>query len=118
MNALRLGLLLVTLGAAPAEPAPAPARASPAAATAPDRPSGPASLPDRLRGLLGIAAVLSLTFALSEARRAISRRVVLWGLALQWAFALLVLRSGGGRDALTAAGRVVEGVLSCAVEGA
>ena len=33
---------------------------------------------------------------LSDNRRAISRRVVFWGLALQWAFALLVLRVPAG----------------------
>ena len=35
---------------------------------------------DRFRGVLGIAAILGLAFLLSENRRAISRRVVFWGL--------------------------------------
>ena len=46
---------------------------------------------DRFRGFLGIVAILGLAFALSNNRRAISRRVVFWGLALQWAFAGVVL---------------------------
>jgi CNT family concentrative nucleoside transporter len=73
---------------------------------------------DRFRGLLGIVAILGLAFALSENRRAISRRVVFWGLALQWSFALLVLRFTPGRRALEAAGDAVKSVLACALEGA
>ena len=74
--------------------------------------------PDRLRGLLGIAAILAVTFALSENRRAVSRRVLAWGLALQWGFALLVLRWSWGRRALEWAGEAVKAVLACALEGA
>ena len=73
---------------------------------------------DKLRALAGIAAILALAFALSENRRAISGRVVAWGLALQWGFALLVLRWGRGREALGLAGKGVESVLACAGEGA
>ena len=47
---------------------------------------------DRLRGLIGIVAILGVAYALSDNRRAISRRVLFWGLLMQWAFALLVLR--------------------------
>ena len=46
---------------------------------------------DKLRGLLGIVVILATAFALSENRRAISPRVVFWGLVLQWGFALWVL---------------------------
>jgi CNT family concentrative nucleoside transporter len=73
---------------------------------------------DRLRGALGILLILALAVALSEDRRAISRRVVAWGLGLQWMFALLVLRVPQGKDALTAAGKFVEAVLGCAQSGA
>ncbi len=73
---------------------------------------------DKLRGLAGIAAILGLAMALSENRRAIRRRTVIWGLVLQWGFALVVLRSARGRRALEVAGKVVETVLSCASEGA
>jgi concentrative nucleoside transporter, CNT family len=73
---------------------------------------------ERLRGLLGIVAILALAFALSENRRAISRRVLFWGLGLQWGFALLVLRWPSGRRALEWAGDVVKAVLACALEGA
>src|SRR5438128_2365104 len=45
---------------------------------------------DRFRGLLGIAAILGVAYLCSVDRRAISLRVLFWGIALQWAFALLV----------------------------
>src|SRR4051794_1697290 len=73
---------------------------------------------ERLRGLSGIVAILGVAFALSADRRAISRRVLLWGLLLQWVFALLVLRVPLGAKALRWAGGLVEGVLGCALEGA
>jgi len=73
---------------------------------------------ERFQSVLGIVAILGLTFALSSDRRAISRRVVFWGLLLQWAFALMVLRWEPGRQALELAGHGVERVLECALSGA
>jgi len=46
----------------------------------------------QLTGLLGVAAILAIGYALSTNRRAISRRTVLGGLALQFALAFLFLR--------------------------
>jgi CNT family concentrative nucleoside transporter len=45
-----------------------------------------------VRGVLGMLALLALAWLLSEDRRAISRRLVLGGLALQLALALLLLK--------------------------
>src|SRR5262245_21873090 len=73
---------------------------------------------DHYRGFLGIAVILGLAFALSENRGAVSRRVLFWGLALQWAFALLVLKVRAGRVALEQAGDAVKSILACALEGA
>jgi CNT family concentrative nucleoside transporter len=72
---------------------------------------------DRLRGLLGILVILATATALSTNRRAISPRVLFWGLALQWAFALVVLRVPAGERVLSRAGHVVEQVLDCALAG-
>jgi CNT family concentrative nucleoside transporter len=73
---------------------------------------------DRLRGFVGMFAILATAVFLSDNRRAISRRVVIWGLALQWGFALLVLRVPAGARIFAAAGRVVESILNCALSGA
>lgn len=45
-------------------------------------------------GLLGIAAVIGACYAFSANRRAIHWRTVIWGLVLQFAFALLIIRGG------------------------
>ena len=73
---------------------------------------------DRLRGLLGIVLILATAYLLSENRRAISRRVLFWGLALQWGFAFLVLYLPQGEVVLTHAGNFVKGVLDSGIEGA
>jgi CNT family concentrative nucleoside transporter len=73
---------------------------------------------DRLRGFVGMFAILATAVFLSDNRRAISRRVVLWGLALQWGFALLVLRVPAGARLFAEAGRIVESILNCALAGA
>ena len=44
-----------------------------------------------MRGLLGLAALLAIAWALSEDRRRIPWRTVIAGIALQWALALLLL---------------------------
>jgi len=51
----------------------------------------------RMTGLLGIAGILALAWILSRHRKAIQLRVVLWGLGLQLAFSVVVLRTGFGR---------------------
>ena len=48
---------------------------------------------DRIRGFFGMLLILAVAAYLSDNRQAISRRVVLWGLGLQWGFA----RSGAAR---------------------
>ena len=78
---------------------------------------GATAMADRLRGLLGIVVILGAVIAFSEHRRAISRRVLFWGLALQWGFAFLVLYLPAGAVVLTKAGDVVKGVLASALEG-
>lgn len=77
----------------------------------------PIALADRLRGLLGIVVILGLVIAFSRHRRAISKRVLFWGLTLQWGFAFLVLYLPQGVTAIKKAGDFVQGVLESAVVG-
>lgn len=51
----------------------------------------------RFTGLLGIAAILAAAFVFSTHKRAIRPRVIVWGLGLQVAFALLILKTPFGR---------------------
>src|SRR2546425_10277910 len=61
-------------------------------APAPGPQAAPRSIPQRLTGIFGIALILGIGIALSRNRRAISWRVVAWGVGLQLAFAIFVLR--------------------------
>jgi CNT family concentrative nucleoside transporter len=110
-------LLLIVFGTVESAFADAPGTKPASASTAPT--SWPATtLTERLQGVLGIAAILALAYALSENRRAVSRKVLFWGLTLQWGFAFLVLYLPAGRAVLEWAGEVVKSVLACALEGA
>jgi CNT family concentrative nucleoside transporter len=51
----------------------------------------------RFTGLLGIVAILSACWLFSSNRKAIRPRVVIWGVGLQFAFALLVLKTDFGK---------------------
>lgn len=51
----------------------------------------------RLTGLLGIVVILALAWALSRHKKAIRPRVLFWGLGLQFAFAVLVLKTDFGK---------------------
>jgi CNT family concentrative nucleoside transporter len=73
---------------------------------------------DRVRGLFGMLAILGVAAFLSDNRRAISGRVVFWGLVLQWGFALLVLRVPAGIQVLDQAGKGVQSILESALDGA
>jgi concentrative nucleoside transporter, CNT family len=71
---------------------------------------------DRFTGLIGLAAVLLICFALSTNRNAIRWRSVAIGLALQLAFAFLVLMTPFGR-AFQAASTAVNALLDYAAVG-
>jgi concentrative nucleoside transporter, CNT family len=51
----------------------------------------------RVQPVAGLALILALAYAASSARRAIDYRTVGWGLALQFVFALIVLKTEVGR---------------------
>jgi CNT family concentrative nucleoside transporter len=52
---------------------------------------------DRYRGLLGLIFIVGVAWALSTHRKQIKGRILLWGLGLQFAFAILVLKTGFGQ---------------------
>jgi concentrative nucleoside transporter, CNT family len=62
-------------------------------------------MPTHVVPLLGIVAVLGVAFLFSNNRRAVSLRVVGWGLGLQLLLALFVLRTRAGYSVLDAASR-------------
>lgn len=71
----------------------------------------------RFAGLLGIATLVGLAYLFSTNRRAIRLKTVLWGLGLQLAFAIFVLRFEIGRLLFQKAGDGVNKLLSFAFAG-
>lgn len=71
----------------------------------------------RFVGVLGIATMMGLAYIFSTDRRAIKLKTVLWGITLQFAFALFVLDVEWGRRAIRAAGQAVTNLLGCAFAG-
>ena len=71
----------------------------------------------RFTGILGLLTMLALGFAFSTNRRAIRIKTVAWGLGLQVAFAIFVLRLDVGRLIFQKAGDAVNRLLSYSFEG-
>ena len=63
-----------------------------------------------LRGLVGLAVLTALAWALSENRRRVQWKVVGWGLGLQFAFALLLVKVPVFQQMLGQLNRVVRAV--------
>ena len=71
----------------------------------------------RFTGLLGLLSMLGLAYAFSSNRKAIRGKTVFWGLGLQIAFAIFVLRVDFGRHLFQYAGDGVNKLLSYSYEG-
>jgi CNT family concentrative nucleoside transporter len=101
---------------ATAQAAPAPAPQAPADTTA-HVAEAPRSIPQRLTGLIGMAVILGLGLLLSRNRKAISWRVVGWGLGLQFVFAVFVLRVPIGQKLFKFLGDAVTALLGFSYAG-
>jgi len=71
----------------------------------------------RFTGILGLLTMLGLAYAFSTNRRAIRLKTVGWGLGLQVAFAIFVLKMETGRILFQKAGDTVNRLLSYAFVG-
>jgi concentrative nucleoside transporter, CNT family len=71
----------------------------------------------RFTGILGLLTMLGLAYAFSTNRRAIRLKTVAWGLGLQFAFAVCVLRIGAGQRVFQKAGDTVSRLLSYSYAG-
>jgi concentrative nucleoside transporter, CNT family len=71
----------------------------------------------RYNGLLGLFAIVLCAFLFSANRKAIQRRVVVWGLVLQFSFAFLVLKTPFG-EVFHAISQAVNALLNYSSAGA
>src|ERR1039457_2540148 len=70
----------------------------------------------RFTGFLGLAVILGVAWLCSTHKKEIKLRLILWGMGLQFAFALLVLKTDFGR-VFQAASTGVNAMLNFAQEG-
>ena len=70
-----------------------------------------------LQPLIGLVGILGLAYALSTNRKAISPRVVGWGLGLQVLFALIVLKTSIGQSVFTVLGDKMRQLLEFSIVG-
>lgn len=91
----------------------------PAIAVQESGPAGAGGSPwSRLRGLLGVVLLAAAAWAMSSNRKRVPWRVVLWGLALQFLFAVIILRTPAGAGLFQAANQAVLAVVGYTLEGA
>jgi len=74
-------------------------------------------MPLQLVSLLGLATMIALAWALSCNRRLFPWRTVLWGLGLQFSFALLILKTPWGGAVFGFAGAVIRKLIQFSNEG-
>jgi CNT family concentrative nucleoside transporter len=71
----------------------------------------------RVQPVAGLALILALAYGLSSARHAIDYRTVGWGLALQFVFAIIVLKTGVGQAVFRTLGAYITKLLDFAYVG-
>lgn len=71
-----------------------------------------------LRGLLGIVAILGISYLMSNNRNRINLRLVLSGLALQWVLALFILKTSIGEWLFAKLGAGITKILDYSIDGA
>jgi len=72
----------------------------------------------RFQGLIGIIVILGLAFALSNNRKKIKLRIILWGLGLQLGFGLFLMKTQIGKEIFDKAKTIMDGVLLITNHGA
>ena len=68
-------------------------------------------------GLLGLVILYGVAYALSENRKAVSWRLVAWGIGLQITFAFIILRTTWGQEVFRGIGDGVQQLLAYADQG-
>ena len=71
----------------------------------------------RVQAVVGLVVILSIAYLLSTNRRAIDTRTVMWGLALQITFALIVLKTRAGQWTFEQLGAAITQLLGFADVG-
>ena len=72
---------------------------------------------NRFIGILGIIAILSISYLLSNNRKKIDVKLIFWGLSLQMFFAILILKVPGGKWIFDKIDTIIKKILDFSIEG-
>ena len=72
---------------------------------------------NQFTGIIGIGALLGIAYLLSENKKAINYRTILWGLGLQFVFALLILKTPIGKPLFSYVDRIINRLIGFADKG-
>jgi CNT family concentrative nucleoside transporter len=72
---------------------------------------------ERFIGILGIFAILGIAYLLSNNKKKINLKLILWGLSLQIFFAILILKVPGGKRIFNIIDSIIKKILDFSVEG-
>lgn len=96
----------------------APARLTAGEVAARARAEAAGTLPQKAVSLLGLVVFTLLAFAMSVNRRAVDWKLVSWGIGLQFIFAVLILKTSGGKRFFVFANDAFNALIGYTTEGA
>jgi len=72
---------------------------------------------EKLTGFLGIIVLLGIAYLLSNNKKRINYRLVIWGIGIQWLFAILILKSPIGKPIFSYIDKAITKLISFADAG-
>ena len=72
---------------------------------------------ERFISIFGVLAILGIAYLLSNNKKNINTKLILWGLSLQLFFSILILKVPGGKWVFNAIDSVIKKILDFSVEG-
>lgn len=72
---------------------------------------------NQFTGIIGIGVLLGIAYLLSENKKAINSRTIIWGLGLQFVFALLILKTPIGKPIFSSIDKIINRLISFADKG-
>ena len=72
---------------------------------------------NQFTGIIGIAVLLGIAYLLSENKKAINSRTIIWGLGLQFVFALLILKTPIGKPIFSSIDKIINRLIGFADKG-
>ena len=72
---------------------------------------------NRFIGLLGVLTILGIAYLLSNNKKNINKKLIIWGLSLQLFFSIIILKVPGGKWVFNSIDSVIKKILDFSIEG-